>query len=128
MPPILDEQVYVELLLDYKEAAYAAAFAMGRIHNPEHQTIREPRNLWQVKNQSPCAVSPSLPLPRLLSARRTPPVPHPSMLSSDMVPAPPVVEAVAERPSHLALLSLRLPKPAVSSRSLVSWTAVELLI
>lgn len=32
--PILDEQVYVELLLDYKGAANAAALALGRIHNP----------------------------------------------------------------------------------------------
>lgn len=32
--PILDEQVYVELLIDYKGAANAAAFALGRIHNP----------------------------------------------------------------------------------------------
>lgn len=31
---ILDEQVYVELLLDYKGAANAAVFAMGQIHKP----------------------------------------------------------------------------------------------
>lgn len=31
---ILDEQVYVELLLDYKGAAIAAVFAMGQIRKP----------------------------------------------------------------------------------------------